>query len=167
MGLADTNATAIDRNSHAKPVLRLTLGGITFMHVRTHIRNRRMARAFLGLSLVVCIPLVGGGSIGAATVSCSGVSVAPGANVQNVLNAYGTGTTFCFQPGTYVLTQPVTPKSNDQLISVVTRGAVFTGNNLYNAGLRGAAGAAGQQNVLVSGFVFTGFANVMGTRPRR
>ncbi len=89
--------------------------------------------------------------------------MAPGANVQSVLNAHGTGTTFCFQPGTYVLTAPVIPKSNDRLISVVGRGAVFTGNGVYNAGLRGYGGAAGQHDVLVSGFVMTRFANVMGT----
>ncbi len=98
-----------------------------------------------------------------ASGACAGVSVAPGANVQSVLNAKPAGTTFCFQPGTYVLTAPVFPKSNDRLISVVARGAVFTGNGVYNAGLRGYGGAAGQHDVLVSGFVITRFANVMGT----
>ncbi len=132
------------------------------MHTRVTTVIRCIATAFLGLA-AVWVPVLGGGGIAAAaTVSCSGVSVAPGANVQNVVNAKPAGTTFCFQPGTYVLTQPVIPKSNDQLISVVTRGAVFTGNNVYNAGLRGAVGSAGQHDVLVSGFVFTRFRECDG-----
>jgi hypothetical protein len=91
--------------------------------------------------------------------------VSPGANVQNVLNAYGTGTTFCFQPGTYVLTGFVVPKSYDRLISVVPRGAIFTGLDTYNAGLHGYGGSTGQHDVLVQGFVVTHMLNNMTTSP--
>ena len=97
--------------------------------------------------------------------TCSGVSVSPSANVQNVLNAYGTGTTFCFQPGTYVLTGFIVPKSYDRLISVVPRGAVFTGNDTYNAGVHGYGGSTGQHDVLFQGFVVTHMANSMSTSP--
>jgi parallel beta-helix repeat protein len=101
----------------------------------------------------------------APATTCSGVSVSPGANVQNVLNAYGTGTTFCFQPGTYVLTGFIVPKSYDRLISVVPRGAVFTGLDTYNAGVHGYGGSAGQHDVLFQGFVVTHMANSMTTDP--
>jgi parallel beta-helix repeat protein len=83
--------------------------------------------------------------------------------VQNVFNSYGTGITFCFQPGTYVLSQPLVPKAGSKLISVVPRGAIFTGNGTYNAGLKGYGGSTGQHDVTVSGFVITRFANVLGT----
>ena len=101
----------------------------------------------------------------APPVSCSGVSVSPSSNVQNVLNAYGTGTTFCFQPGTYVLTGFIVPKSYDRLISVVPRGAVFTGLDTYNAGVHGYGGSTGQHDVLFQGFVVTHMANSMSTSP--
>ena len=99
--------------------------------------------------------------------ACSGGCVGGGgrANVQAVFNnEYGTGTTFCFQPGTYVLTQPVIPKSFDRLISVVSRRAIFTGNNVYDAGIRGYGTGAGQHDVTVQGFVFRDFVNTPSTQ---
>jgi parallel beta-helix repeat protein len=101
----------------------------------------------------------------APATTCSGVTVKPGANVQNVLNAYGQGTTFCFQPGTYVLTGFVVPKSYDRLISVVPRGAIFTGKDVYNAGVHGYGGSAGQHDVLFQGFVVSHMLNSMTTNP--
>jgi parallel beta-helix repeat protein len=91
------------------------------------------------------------------------VSVSPGADVQSVLNAYGQGTTFCFQPGTYVLTGFVFPKSYDRLISVVPRGAIFTGLDTYNAGVRGYGGETGQHDVVFQGFVVTHMLNSVTT----
>src|SRR5436190_15868393 len=40
---------------------------------------------------------------------CSGVPVSPGTNLQRVFDAHASGTTFCFSPGTYVLTNHVRP----------------------------------------------------------
>jgi parallel beta-helix repeat protein len=101
----------------------------------------------------------------APATTCSGVSVSPSSNVQSVLNAYGQGTTFCFQPGTYVLTGFVVPKSFDRLISVVPRGAVFTGLDTYNAGVHGYGGSTGQHDVLFQGFVVSHMVNSMSTSP--
>jgi parallel beta-helix repeat protein len=139
------------------------------MHDRCRALQRSLVVLAFALPVAACVPVPGPGDIDftasatTTTVSCSGVSVAPGANVQNVLNAYSTGTTFCFKAGTYVLTKPVVPKSYQRLISVQTRGAILTGNGTYNAGVRGYGGTSGQHHVTVSGFKFTGFANVMGS----
>ena len=94
---------------------------------------------------------------------CSGVSVSPGANVQSVLNSYSSATTFCFQPGTYVLNGFVTPQSGDQLISSVRRAAIFTGNSAYSGGITGGGSATG---VLVRGFVLKNFVHSYSTFPR-
>ena len=94
---------------------------------------------------------------------CTGVSVSPGANVQNVLNSYSSATTFCFQPGTYVLTGFITPQSGDRLISAVRRGAIFTGNSTYNGGIASGGSATG---VLVRGLVLKNFVHNYSTFPR-
>jgi hypothetical protein len=77
--------------------------------MQSRVRIFRCITTFLVLGGATCVAGLGGGaSLGMASagaaVPCSGVSVAPGANVQAVLNASGAGTTFCFQPGAYVLT---------------------------------------------------------------
>jgi hypothetical protein len=79
--------------------------------------------------------------------------------VQSVVDAYGSGTTFCFAPGLYVLTSFVTPKSYDRLISVEPRAAIFTGSDVSNAGLRGTGTSSGQHDVTVQGFVIEHFVN--------
>src|SRR5580704_14930708 len=55
-------------------------------------------------------------AVGPATrTKCSGVSVKPSSNIQNMINKNPTGTTFCFQPGTYNLTSEIHPRANDVL----------------------------------------------------
>src|SRR6266545_4251053 len=58
--------------------------------------------------------------------SCSGVSLSPGANIQNAVDSHPAGTTFCLAAGTYVQ-QSVVPQNNDQFIGAY--GAVLDGQN--------------------------------------
>jgi hypothetical protein len=52
-----------------------------------------------------------------SSFQCSGgVSVSPGANIQNVLNSNADGATFCFEPGVYRIGGRLSPKNNQKLI---------------------------------------------------
>jgi hypothetical protein len=61
-----------------------------------------------------------------SSITCSGVNVAAGANIQSAINANGTNTTFCLAPGTYQ-NQTVVPKSGDKIIGSV--GTILDGGN--------------------------------------
>jgi parallel beta-helix repeat protein len=98
------------------------------------------------------------------TTSCTGVDVLPQSNVQAVLDRYPTGTTFCFQPGTYVLKGYVIPKSYDSLIA--SPGAILTGLDTYEGGIRGYGGLTGQHDVTLRGFVIEHFLNDWDVGPR-
>jgi parallel beta helix pectate lyase-like protein len=91
------------------------------------------------------------------STACTGVNVTPTLDVQAVINRYPGGTTFCFQPGTYVLTKFVFPKSYDQLIALP--GTVLTGSRAYAGGLKGYPGSTGQHDVTVQGFIVKRFRN--------
>jgi parallel beta-helix repeat protein len=91
------------------------------------------------------------------STSCTGVTVRPTSDVQAVINRYPGGTTFCFQPGTYVLTKFVFPKSYDKLIALP--GAVLTGKDIYAGGLKGYSGSTGQHDVTIQGFIVKRFRN--------
>jgi parallel beta-helix repeat protein len=47
------------------------------------------------------------------SAGCSGLWVATGADVASLVSSNAPGTTFCFASGTYHLTRPVVPKTND------------------------------------------------------
>jgi Right handed beta helix region len=47
---------------------------------------------------------------------CSGVRVAPGADVAGLVAAHPAGTTFCFRPGRYPIGHTIDPKRGDRLI---------------------------------------------------
>jgi parallel beta-helix repeat protein len=92
-----------------------------------------------------------------SSTSCSGVTVVPTSDIQALLNLYPSGTTFCFQTGTYVLKSVIVPKSYDSLIGLP--GAVLTGLDTYAAGIKGWGGSTGQHDVTVRGFVVEHFLN--------
>jgi hypothetical protein len=50
-----------------------------------------------------------------ASVTCTGIPLAAGANIQNAVNSKPAGTTFCLAAGTYT-NQRVTPKSGDSFM---------------------------------------------------
>jgi parallel beta-helix repeat protein len=85
------------------------------------------------------------------------VTVVPTSDVQALLNLYPWGTTFCFQPGTYILKNKIIPKSYDSLIGLP--GAVLTGLDTYAAGIKGYSGSDGNHDVTVRGFVVEHFLN--------
>jgi hypothetical protein len=91
------------------------------------------------------------------TTSCDGVRVVPTDDIQAMLDARPTHTTFCFQAGTYVLQGKIFPKSRDSLIGLP--GAVLTGMDTYAAGIKGYGGSAGNHDVTVRGFVVEHFLN--------
>jgi parallel beta-helix repeat protein len=67
------------------------------------------------------------------------VPISPGSHptnteIQAALNAHGTGTTFCFGPGTYRFRAPLTPKSGQRLIGPSEGTAVFSGAKVVDAG---------------------------------
>jgi len=94
------------------------------------------------------------------------VTVSPTTSLQGAFDANPSGTTFCFSPGTYVLTGHVAPKEYDQLISVTPRAAILTGLDTYDGGIVGWAGMPYGHDVLVQGFVIQHFVNPWGTFPR-
>lgn len=96
---------------------------------------------------------------------CTGVAVVPRPDVQAVIDANPGGTTFCFQPGTYNISNYVRPKSGDRLISVVRRGAIFDGRGTVISGIFGSSGESGQHDVTVRGLVLRNFAGTYGSWP--
>jgi endo-1,4-beta-xylanase len=60
--------------------------------------------------------------------TCQGVIVHPGAEIQTVVAAHPAGTTYCFDPGIYRVTQTVAPKEGDKLIG--SPGAILNGSRL-------------------------------------
>jgi hypothetical protein len=110
--------------------------------VGSHLRWIAFATAVVTGASVLALPLASAPAEGAT--SCTGVQLAPGANLQNAINSNGTNTTFCLTDGGYSTTAPITPRDGDRFIGVYTdatqpniantgTGGVFSGgrNNLY------------------------------------
>src|SRR6516165_9889595 len=93
-----------------------------------------MTKRKLAVVLVGCLVLgfiiyrLGRKSIvpAAAPTACTGVTVNPTDNLQNLVNANPAGTTFCLQPGVHH--DSVKPKSNDIFTGI--SGAVENGARL-------------------------------------
>ena len=99
--------------------------------------------------------------------TCSGVNVSPSTDLQAAFDSAPEGTTFCFSPGTYVLTQHVVPRNYDRLISVTRRAAVLTGQGVYNGGFGVARESPPPpRDVLIQGFVIERFMNPWDDFPR-
>lgn len=60
-----------------------------------------------GVTAAVAVP--------AQAATCTGVAVTTSSNIQSVINANPTGTTFCFAAGTYTGANDLIPKANDVL----------------------------------------------------
>jgi parallel beta-helix repeat protein len=76
----------------------------------------------------------GGGSssnwdVGPRAMSCSGVTVNPGDNIQSKVDSNSEGTTFCLKKGVY-RNQTITPKNNDKFIGEV--GTVLNGSKVLS-----------------------------------
>ena len=60
--------------------------------------------------------------------ACRGVAIHPSDDVQSVMQAHPAGTTYCFEPGLYRLTQPIAPSEGDRLIG--SPGTILNGSKL-------------------------------------
>lgn len=114
---------------------------------------RRIVRAVISALLLTA---------GSAFAACSGVQVpanASGATIQSLINAQPNGTTFCFVPGTSVLTGYITLRFGNRLICEPRRTCIITGNNANPGGFRVDFGT---DNVLIKGFVVKDFTTPSG-----
>lgn len=89
---------------------------------------------------------------------CSGVSVAPTTNLQTVIDANGTGVTFCLQTGTFNLSVGAVPKNGD--IFWGTAGTVLDGGGTTNRAITGTGTEAGEHDVTVKFIKFQNFDEV-------
>ncbi len=92
-------------------------------------------------------PIVPVGPI--ANVSCSGVTLAPGASIQSAVDANPTGTTFCLQTGTYAR-QSVIPKTGDKFIGAL--GTVLDGQSATHRAFDGTASNVLIQNLVIQNY---------------
>jgi hypothetical protein len=68
-----------------------------------------------------------------ASVTCSGVDLASGADIQNAIDAHPPGTTFCLS-GTYATSAAITPKNGDRLIGAGTTKISSRGSAVFAGG---------------------------------
>jgi hypothetical protein len=98
-----------------------------------------------------CLPAVG--PLKQMRCPPDSISLRPGRRLQSVIDANPTGTSFCFEAGTYRLKRPLLPKSRD--IFVGQYGAVLSGSTRITDWMkRGAywvAAGQTQENAIVAG----------------
>jgi len=82
-----------------------------------------------------------------ASVTCTGIPLAAGANIQNAVNSKPAGTTFCLAAGTYT-NQRVTPKSGDSFMGAV--GTILDGGNKT---MRAFVSTAASTNVTIQNLI--------------
>jgi len=70
-------------------------------------------------------------SRGLARCPAPSVKVRPSANIQRRIDSKAAGTRFCFHPGIYRITQPIRPRSGDQLLFL--RGAILNGAKVVDS----------------------------------
>ena len=93
-------------------------------------------------------------SVGPKTdISCNGVSVRPGTNLQSLVNAHPAGTTFCLGTGTYNQ-QSVRPKNGNAFIGTYngTNGAVLDGQSKTTYAFYGTAHHVVIKNLIVKNY---------------
>jgi parallel beta helix pectate lyase-like protein len=99
--------------------------------------------------------------------TCSGVLVRPGARLQLLINERPPGTTFCFRGGTYVISRPLRPKTDQRFVGIERRAAVLTGKWVKGSFAFDAGGATGVEirRLVIRAFVpprTGGFAALKG-----
>ena len=93
-------------------------------------------------------------SVGPQTgVSCRGVAVNPGDNMQTIVNRNAAGTTYCLAVGTYNQ-QSVVPKNGDQFIGAFdgTKGAVLDGQGTTSRAFSGTATYVVIRNLFIKNY---------------
>ena len=86
-------------------------------------------------------------------VSCTGVAVIPGDNIQRIVDAHPAGTTYCLAVGVYNQ-QSVVPKSGDQFIGAFdgTNGAVLDGQGTTARAFSGNAAYVVIRNLFIKNY---------------
>ena len=79
--------------------------------------------------------------------------------IQAQLDAAAVGTSFCFQPGTYVTTTWLYPRDGQKLVCGARRTCTLTGQDTYAGGIKAYGGEAGSTDIVVQGFIVERFAN--------
>jgi parallel beta-helix repeat protein len=81
-------------------------------------RGRRLMMVIGGVICVAAFSAVtfAGRPSAAGATGCTGVDVAPSADLTAAVSAQGENTTFCLQPGVYHITSVVKPRNGDSLI---------------------------------------------------
>jgi parallel beta-helix repeat protein len=83
-----------------------------------------MKRNLFTCALAAALLAISGPAAHAAT-TCSGVQLAPGADIVSIVNTAPAGTIFCLAPGTYQVTGTISPAAGDTLTGA--SGAVIDG----------------------------------------
>jgi parallel beta-helix repeat protein len=139
------------------PMMRTNLhwrNGRIGKHPRQNGAKRFSMALAIGLASII-LPLSTFAVPAHAATSCTGVTISPGASIQNAVNSKPSGTTFCLQTGTYRLSSGVLAKSYDRFIG--QPGTVLDGQGVASQGLWGNGGTTGQRSVTVQGILFKGF----------
>lgn len=91
------------------------------------------------------------------STACTGITLRPSdvASINSTINSQPAGTTFCFEPGTYLVNAPIDTKDGSKLICKTVRGCIVDGRNAVAAGLQTAYGASNES--LIYGFVVRNF----------
>ena len=113
--------------------------------------NRKSVEFAHTLRLVVCCLLASGPFValdarGASPGRCKGVAVAPGTDIQIVINASPEGATLCVEPGEFRIATPLNPKNNQSLVATGP-GTVLNGSKLIDGFV------ASGQNFVAPGFL--------------
>jgi hypothetical protein len=98
------------------------------------IHNEAEDGVLVGRAAVIDDANASGGKkvlFGSGVSTCNGVTVNPSDDLQALISANGSGTTFCIQPGTHRISAPggLTPKTNDVFVGI-GQNAVVSGSKL-------------------------------------
>jgi len=87
--------------------------------------------------------------VGPRTISCSGVTLNPGDNIENASSSHSDGTTFCLKKGTYYK-QSVTPKNGQRFIG--EKGAILDGQRAKQYAFSGGARDIHIENLVIKNY---------------
>ncbi|MDX1765740.1 MAG: right-handed parallel beta-helix repeat-containing protein, partial [Candidatus Saccharimonadales bacterium] len=87
--------------------------------------------------------------VGPRDISCNGVTLDPGDNIESASNSNSNDTTFCLNPGTYY-NQSVTPKDGQKFIGL--NGATLDGNHSTTYAFSGGANNIHIENLIIKNY---------------
>jgi hypothetical protein len=125
--------------------------------LRTFVQRKNLGAWFRRTSIIVAVLVMIAPALSStyANASCNGRALRSSDNIASIINNAGSGTTFCFAPGTYRPSSTIQPKDNDHFLGTGTsRDAVLITTDklqiIFNAGT---AHGITYSNLAVSGAV--------------